>query len=99
MAAAACQPLTGSGDQMTCSDDGISDEARAAAARARERAVTMPSVADLADMTAAALADPGRRMSAEEIRQVFRDAAEHAQRVTYLLGVLAGQLGESGGGP
>lgn len=87
------------GTQGTSGDD-ISEESRLMAARVRERAgATVPSPADLAAMTADALGKPGTEMSAAEIRQLAADAIEQAQKVSYLLGQLAGLLDSPAGEP
>jgi hypothetical protein len=83
---------------MGTDDAEISEEARLLAERVRERAAAMPTAADLADMTADALTSRSE-MSPAEIRRLAADALSKAQEVSFLLGRLAGILGDGGGEP
>ena len=73
----------------TPAGDEVSGEARLMAARVRERARTLPTAAELAGMAYDA---SGRDMSPDEIRQLAIEAIEQAQKVSWLLGKLAGLL-------
>lgn len=84
--------MTGPGDSE------ISDESRVLADRARRRAEAMPSAADLAAIAADALSNTSRSdMTPDEIRQIAAEALAKAQEVSYLLGRLAGILGDRPG--
>jgi hypothetical protein len=74
-------------------DDDVSEETRMLVARVRDRAAHTPGAPQIADMITGAAAE-GRPMTAEEIRDLARDALATAERVTYLLGKLAGLLGD-----
>ena len=78
------------------SDDNISAESRVKAARVRERAATMPHAADIAGM---AMDAPRGDMTPEEIRALATEAITQAERVSFLLGRLAGLLDEPAGEP
>lgn len=84
---------------MTGDDAEISEETRALARQVRDRAAGMPDAADLADMTADALTSPRSQMSPDEIRRLAAEALTQAQQVAYLLGKLAGLLGDKPGEP
>jgi hypothetical protein len=74
--------------------DEVSDEARMMAVRARERAARLPGVSEIAEMAMT----PGADMSPDEIRQLATDAIAQASHVAYLLGCLAGLLGDDPAG-
>jgi hypothetical protein len=85
---------------MTGEDaDEISEESRRAAERVRERAAGMPDAAGLAGMTADVLAvtTTGGQMSPADMRRLAAEALVKAQEVSYLLGKLAGILGDRPG--
>lgn len=84
---------------MTGDDAEISDETRALAREVRDRAARMPDAAGLADMTADALTCPRSQMSPDEIRRLAAEALTQAQQVAFLLGKLAGLLGDKPGEP
>jgi hypothetical protein len=76
-------------------DDVVSRETMRHVARARARAAEGPSAEELSRL----LSDLGRRradMSPDDIRALGGIAIRQAQRVSYLLGQLAGLLGEAG---
>jgi hypothetical protein len=73
-------------------DDRISEETRMMAAEVRRHAESMPSAADIGDLAAAALTGPPGEITPQEIRQLARDALSQAQRLSFLLGRLAGML-------
>jgi DNA-binding MurR/RpiR family transcriptional regulator len=82
---------------MTTGDhDEISEDTRELAARVRDRAAGMPTAEQLASMTADVLSATGGDMSPDEIRRLAADALTNAQRVSYLLGRLAGLLDSPG---
>ena len=66
---------------------------------ARQRAADVLLDAGLPDLAADALQAPPRDMSPAEIRQLAASAIAQAQQVSYLLGKLAGLLGEEEGRP
>lgn len=78
---------------MSGTRDEVSEDARQMAARARQRAMTeVPDAESLAElMTAAAEAAP------EEMRRRGAVAVRQAQQMSYLLGQLAGLLGDEEG--
>ena len=78
--------------------DQISEETWRMVARIRERAARYPAAADIADLTASAVAASaeGRGMSLEQIQALGRETATLAERVAYLLGRLSGLLDEDG---
>jgi hypothetical protein len=82
---------------MTHAGENVSEEARMLAERVRERAASMPTADVLAGMTADALTH-GSAMSPEEMRRLVADALTKAQQVSYLLGRLAGILGDAPAG-
>lgn len=63
-------------------------------ARVRHRAGEAPTAEELASLTVEALARPPAEMSAAQIRQLSQQALVQANQVSYLLGKLAGMLGE-----
>ena len=67
-------------------------------ARIRERAARYPAAADIACLTASAVAaaGEGKGMSLDQIRALGRETVSLAERVAYLLGRLSGLLDEDG---
>lgn len=80
----------------TATGDDISPEARLMAAQVRQRAAGIPTTDELAAMAAGALGKPGAEMSPEEIRDLAASAIDQAQKVSHLLGRLAGLLDQAG---
>ena len=74
-------------------DDGISEETRQMVTIIRARAAQSPGSAEIADLLTAAAAK-GSEMTCDEIRALGRDTLALAGQVSYLLGKLAGLLGE-----
>ena len=66
--------------------------------RIRERAAQYPPAADIACLTAEAVASAaeGRGMTLEQIRALGRETVSLAERAAYLLGRLSGLLDEDG---
>jgi hypothetical protein len=74
--------------------DDISAETRMMIAQVRLRAATALMGAGLAGLAADVLRTPRADLSAEEIRALAVTALDRAEKVSYLLGRLAGLAGE-----
>lgn len=77
-------------------DGSISEETQLMVFLARRRAADVLFSASLPGLAADALQVPAGDMTATEIRGLATSAIEQAQQVSYLLGKLAGMLGEEG---
>lgn len=73
-------------------DDQISDETRMMAAEVRGRAGEMPTAAEISDLAADVLTAADDEMTQAQIRAIVREAHANSQRMTYLLGILAGRF-------
>lgn len=82
--------------EETGSHDEISEETRRMVTQIRARAALAPGAAELACLLTAAGAR-GPEMSAAEIRALGQDTLALASQVSFLLGKLAGLLGDEGG--
>jgi hypothetical protein len=78
-------------------NDALSEETRMLVARVRERAGKAPGPDELADLLSAAASR--RQMTTPEIRALGEAAISQAVQASYLLGKLAGLLGDLEGGP
>jgi hypothetical protein len=74
--------------------DEISEETRLMAVQVRAMASRLPLGAELATLAADAMLSRGEHMSPAEIRHLGVTAARQAQQVSYLLGKLAGLIGD-----
>ena len=77
---------------MAASDDAISEETRMLVARVRDRAAASPGPEELAGLLSAAASR--RQMTGPEIRALGEAAISQAVQASYLLGKLAGLLGD-----
>ena len=74
-------------------EDEVSAETMRRVASVRERAAALPESSELADLLAAR----GRDMTPEQVRRLGVLAIAQSRQVSYLLGKLAGLLGDEAG--
>jgi hypothetical protein len=61
-------------------------------------AATVPTGAGLAELAAAALSRQGQEMTTDDIQRLAADAITQAQKLSFLMGQLAGLLDDGGSG-
>lgn len=79
---------------MAMTDDDITTETRVLVARARERAAMLPAAGQLVHLALSA-----NEMTPQQVRDLAATTLEQAQEMSYLLGKLAGLLGDGEGDP